>query len=343
LHRQLLGTEQFGDCNDADEILARLGERRGVSPPVSERRGVSPPVSERRGVSPPVSAPPTGGLTPRRSSPRTSSDVWKVLDDLQKTQPERPKMFTGSFGMRFALIPGGKFSMGSALGECGRRDNEGPVHEVLLTRPFYLSITPVTQEQYVKVMGVNPSRFQEAAGGGPEHPVECVSWDDAVAFCARLSDLPAEKEAARAYRLPTEAEWEYACRAGSTTPFHGGDMLSAREASFDGNHPYGDAVRMPTAPRTVKVGSFAANYFGLYDMHGNVWEWCADWYDASYYQNSPRQDPPGPASGVYRVLRGGSWRNQAATCRSAYRNALASNQRQPFIGFRVVLLWEPAS
>jgi formylglycine-generating enzyme required for sulfatase activity len=217
----------------------------------------------------------------------------------------------------------------------GRRDNEGPPHEVLLTRPFYLAATPTTQEQYVKVMGVNPSRFQGAAGGGPEHPAECVSWDEAAEFCARLAALPAE--AGRTYRLPTEAEWEYACRAGAGTPFHYGEALSAREACLDGRHPYGGGARGPSAPRTARVGSYPPNAFGLYDMHGNVWEWCADWYDADYYQRSPRQDPAGPPASEYRVLRGGSWRNQAATCRSAYRNALAPNQRQPFLGFRVAL------
>lgn len=279
-------------------------------------------------------APPKPEPAPRPRAKR-GGEVWKVLDTLQRAEPERPKVVTNAVGMRFVLVPAGKFVMGSPMEEAGRRDNEGPPHEVILTKPFYLAATPTTQEQYLKVMGVNPARFQGAAGGGLEHPVECVSWDEAVTLCSRLAGLPTE--AGRAYRLPTEAEWEYACRAGSSTPFHFGPSLSAREASMDGHHPYGDGPRGPSAPRTAKVGSYPANHFGLFDMHGNVWEWCADWYDADYYQRSPRQDPPGPTSGAYRVLRGGSWRNQAATCRSAYRNALAPNQRQPFIGFRLVL------
>ena len=194
---------------------------------------------------------------------------------------------------------------------------------MVLTGPFYLGLFPVTQAQYEVVMGSNPSRFRGAAGGGPDHPVESVSWDDAAAFCARLSALPAEKEMGRVYRLPTEAEWEYACRAGTLTPFSFGASLSASQASFDGQHPYGEGSRGPAPPRTARVGTFAANLFGLYDMHGNVWEWCSDWFDAAYYQRSPRQGPPGPAEGAFRVLRGGSWRNQAVTCRAAYRNALA--------------------
>jgi formylglycine-generating enzyme required for sulfatase activity len=165
-----------------------------------------------------------------------------------------------------------------------------------------------------------------------------VSWDDAIAFCAQLSALPAEKEAGRTYRLPTEAEWECACRAGTTTVFHFGNTLSGKQANFDGRYPYGDAERSPAVGRTTQVGAYAGNNFGLFDLHGNVWEWCADWFESDYYQTGPRQDPPGPSSGEFRVLRGGSWRNQALTCRAAYRNALAPNQRQPFIGFRPVLL-----
>jgi formylglycine-generating enzyme required for sulfatase activity len=165
-----------------------------------------------------------------------------------------------------------------------------------------------------------------------------ISWDEAVAFCTALSNLPAEREARRVYRLPTEAEWEYACRAGTRTAFHQGASLGCDQAHFDGAYPYGDGRRGPTLPRTVPVGSFPPNTWGLSDMHGNVWEWCADWFEDRFYQNSPRSDPRGPDSGIYRVLRGGSWKNQAGTCRAAYRNALAPNQRQPFVGFRVLLV-----
>ncbi len=288
----------------------------------------------------PLETVPTPRLEPVAPRPRTrrTGEVWKLLDTLQHTQPERPKLLTNAIGMRFVLIPEGKFLMGSPKDELGRRDNEGPQHDVVLTRAFYLAVTPTTQEQYERVMGINPSRFQGAAGGGPDHPVECISWHDAVAFCAKLSELPTEVERGHVYRLPTEAEWEYACRAGSHTPFHTGPSLSPRDARIDGGNPYGSGPSLLSPPHTGRVASYPANLFGLHDMHGNVWEWCSDWYDASYYQHSPRHDPPGPESGVYRVLRGGSWRNQASTCRSAYRNALPPNQHQPYIGCRVVLI-----
>ena len=145
------------------------------------------------------------------------------------------------------------------------------------------------------------------------------------------------KEAGRVYALPTEAEWEYACRGGTASAFASGGKLGARQGGFDGNFPYGDAPRSQSPGRTSKVESFASNNFGLCDMHGNVWEWCADWYDASAYTATPRKDPTGPKRGQLRVIRGGSWRNHAVTCRAAYRNALAPNLRDMYTGFRVVM------
>ncbi|MFO0878905.1 MAG: formylglycine-generating enzyme family protein [Gemmataceae bacterium] len=336
----LPGTE--GDLADALEACQNNDplERPAHAGLLLEKMPPSPAQPPAEPVSTSAAAPPTES-TPARARVRRGSEVWQILDTLQKPGPELAKVITNAIGMRFVLIPAGKFVMGSPSDEAGRRDNEGPQHEVIITRPFYLGIHPVTQAQYLKVMGTNPARFQGAAGGGPDHPVESVSWDDAQNLARWLSEMLSESQARRSYRLPTEAEWEYACRAGSTTPFSFGNTLSGERASIDGNHPYGDAPRTPSVPRTARVGSFPANHFGLYDMHGNVWEWCADWYDAAYYPRAPRQDPPGPEVGLYRVLRGGSWRNQAATCRSAYRNALAPNQRQPFIGFRLVLDWSP--
>ncbi len=282
-------------------------------------------------------------LPAARARPRRGADVNRILGELQHAAPEAPKLVTNGVGMRFVLIQPATFRMGSPIGEIGRRDNEGPVHDVVFSRPFYIAVHPTTQEQYRLVMGENPSRFQAEFGGGPTHPVECVSYDDSVAFCRRLE----QAEEGRRYRLPSEAEWEYACRAGSATAFSFGDALSSSQASFDGAHPYARTIseaeraasitRSLTVQRTTPVGTYEANHFGLYDMHGNIWEWCADWYDGAYYKECPRQDPPGPTQGLYRVLRGGSWKNQAVTCRSAYRNALTPNQRQPTIGFRVVL------
>src|SRR5205807_6124391 len=141
--------------------------------------------------------------------------------------PEQPKLLTNALGMKLALVPAGTFLMGSPEDEPGHRFNEGPQHEVVLTQPFYLGVHPVTQEQYERVMDSNPARFNRGGGGGPDHPVENVSWDDAAAFCRRLSELPAERQAGRAYRLPTEAEWEYACRAGTATPFSAGPALAS--------------------------------------------------------------------------------------------------------------------
>ncbi len=195
-----------------------------------------------------------------------------------------PKEVTNSIGMKLALIPAGKFLMGSPKDEKDRLLAEEQ-HEVSITKPFYLGVYEVTQAEYEKVMENNPSCFS-ANGDGKysvndmdtsRFPVENVSWDDAVAFCKKLSELPEEKKAGRVYRLPTEAEWEYACRAGTKTPFHYGDSLSSKQANFCGHFPYGGADKGPWLKRTAKVDTYAANAFGLYDMHGNVWEWCQDW------------------------------------------------------------------
>src|SRR5262249_4326336 len=156
--------------------------------------------------------------------------------------------------------------------------------------------------------------FSAKAGSSADHPVERVTWEEAVEFCRRLSHLPEEKAAGRAYRLPTEAEWEYACRAGTATPFAQGLSLSGAQANFDGGFPYGGGERGRSLQKTTRVGSYPANNFGVHDLHGNVWEWCADWLDSLYYAASPKRDPQGPAAGQLRVLRGGSWRNHAVTC-----------------------------
>src|SRR5262249_22445145 len=160
---------------------------------------------------------------------------------------------------------------------------------------------------------------QKSHFSGADLPVEQVPWRVAVEFCQKLSNLDAERKASRSYRLPTEAEWEYACRAGSATVFHHGDTLSATQANFNGNHPFGKADKGPFLRKTAAVGSFAANAWGLFDMHGNVSEWCSDWYDPDYYKMSPKEDPQGPAKGVvdtafgefFRVVRGGCWHDEA--------------------------------
>ena len=266
----------------------------------------------------------------RREAPRARSrraDVLDLLDALQRKAPEQQKFLVNAAGMKLVLIPAGVFWMGSPDDEVGRRGNEGPRRETAITAAFYLGAFPVTQGQYRRVTGVNPSRFHAGVGGGPELPVESVSWDDAVRFCRALSDLPEEKQAGRGYRLPTEAEWEYACRAGTEAAYSHGPTLTADAAAFDGG--------AATPGRPTPVGSYPANHFGLHDMHGNVWEWCADWYAAGYYRFGPRNDPRGPDTGQFRLARGGSWRNHAATCRAAYRNAYLPGNKDAATGFRV--------
>jgi formylglycine-generating enzyme required for sulfatase activity len=263
--------------------------------------------------------------------------------ELNATQ-DQGTSFTNSTDMKLVLIPAGKFVMGSPAGE-QERASEETQHEVAITRPFYMGIHEVTQQQYEKVLGKNPSFFNAKNGGGPDHPVEQVNMQGVLEFCKRLSALPAEKKSGRVYRLPTEAEWEYACRAGATTTFHVGESLSSKQANFNGNHPYGGAAKGPYLKQTAKVGSYPANAWGLHDMHGNVWEWCSDWYDPDYYRNSPKEDPKGPAKGVlstgfrtdfYQVTRGGCWLDEARACRSAYRFRFMPSDPYRLVGFRVV-------
>lgn len=261
--------------------------------------------------------------------------VQQLFEALATTAPEQAKLVTNAVNMKLVLIPAGTFQMGSTEEDVHFRLNELPKHEIAITQPFYMSVNLVTQGQYQLVMGGNPARFNAMTGGTLDHPVERVSWDDAMAFCRKLSELPDERQAVRHYRLPTEAEWEYTCRAGSGTPFSFGNALAGMQANFDCKFPVGAEPSHPTG-KTTPVGVFPANHFGLYDMHGNVWEWCADWYDGKYYHASGRRDPTGPETGRFRVVRGGCWRNHAATCRAAYRNALVPNNRDPYTGFRVV-------
>ena len=271
--------------------------------------------------------PPEHPERPGRPRSRVS-DVRQLLDSLQHAAPERAKFLTNALGIKLLLLPAGTFWMGSPETEPDRRGGEGPRRQVSLSLPFYLAVTPVTQEQYVRVMSQNPSRFQRSCGGGPDYPVESVTWPEAADFCRQLGTLPEEKQAGRTYRLPTEAEWEYSCRAGTQSAYTFGDELAAEQANFDA----GNEGRRQTTP----VGAYPANLFGLHDLHGNVWEWCGDWFLDSYYRHGPVKDPRGPAAGELRVVRGGSWRNQAPTCRAAYRNAFVPHNRDAATGFRVV-------
>lgn len=219
---------------------------------------------------------------------------------------------TNSVGVELVLIRPGTFIMGSPATEKGRYDDELQ-HSVQISLPFYLGIYPVTQRQWQAVMGNNPSHFK-----GDDLPVEQVSWDDVQEFLKKLNEL--EKDSEWLYRLPTEAEWEYACRAGTTTPFYFGNTLSSAQANFNGNYPYGGADKGRYLGCTTKVGSYPRNGFGLYDMHGNVWEWCED-----------RYNPEASA----RVLRGGSWYYNGRFGRSAYRDWYEPDKRFNVFGFRL--------
>ncbi|MCU0915425.1 MAG: formylglycine-generating enzyme family protein [Planctomycetes bacterium] len=229
----------------------------------------------------------------------------------------------------FRLVPAGTFTMGSPPSEAQRGTNEGPQHQVTLTQAFYCGKFEITQGQWRQIMGNNPSYFPLA---GLNAPVETVSWDDCQVFVKGLCAL--EGVAEGTYRLLTEAEWEYACRAGTQTPFCYGNDLDSSMANFDGNYPYGAGQKGVYRQATVAVGSFRPNAWGLYDMHGNVWEWCQDWYEA-LYPSGPQTDPLGPSSGDYRVSRGGCWSRGAWRCRSAIRLRLPPVSRSSDLGLRL--------
>jgi len=226
--------------------------------------------------------------------------------------------------MKFKLIPSGTFKMGHKQ-----------THTVTLTQPFYLGVYAVTQEQYSQVTGRYPSICK-----GPLNPVESVSWDDAIEFCLKLSAMPAQRSAGCVYRLPTEAEWEYACRAGTKTRYSFGhsEKHIGKHAWISNNsmfpEPPGSAL-LPIQKHHHPVGCKAPNPWGLHDMHGNVWEWCQDWYGD--YPSGPVTNPNGPSLGSARVRRGGCWDRTAEHCQSAYRLKATPSYRDYYSGFRVCL------
>jgi sulfatase modifying factor 1 len=241
-----------------------------------------------------------------------------------------PKEIVNSIGIKLMRIPKGKFMMGSPETEKERRVAETQ-HEVTISHNFYMGATEVTQAQWQKVMGNNPSKFK-----GDDLPVQTVSWTDAVDFCNKLSELPEEKKAGRIYLLPTEAQWEYACRAGTTTPFHFGSQLNGRQANCDGTAPYGTETKGPNLEKTSPVGTYPANAWGLYDMHGNVHEWCSDWFGE--YSKESVTDPKGHdrSPGPLLIIRGGFWGNGAVSCRSASRFG-GDPSESINVGFRLAL------
>ncbi|MBW4434306.1 MAG: SUMF1/EgtB/PvdO family nonheme iron enzyme [Pelatocladus maniniholoensis HA4357-MV3] len=239
-------------------------------------------------------------------------------------------------GLEMVEIPGGRFTMGAPIEESDSRDSERPQHRVIIST-FFMGKYPITQAQWRAVAALpkinrdlkpDPSHFK-----GDNRPVECVSWYDAVEFCARLS-----LKTGREYRLPSEAEWEYACRAGTTTPFYFGETITTDLANYNGNYIYGDAPKGKYREETTPVGYFPPNAFGLYDMHGNVWELCADdWHDN--YAGAPTDGSAWQSDNKKLVLRGGSWGNDPEDCRSACRGNSIRAERDGIgspLGFRVV-------
>ena len=252
--------------------------------------------------------------------------------------PTEPKDFSieeehqrmmSSFAQNMISIPAEAFLMGatkSEMRQCGRVGHEFPLHQVTLSA-FAISAYPVTQAQWEAVMGNNPSRFKSA-----DRPVENVSWNDCQEFIATLNATSLQSSLNQGgqwgdFRLPTEAEWECACRAGTQTiwPFGNDPEPIGQYAWFNGN----------AGNQTHPVGKFLPNAWGAYDMLGNVWEWCADWFDEKYYASSPMKNPQGPSSGQTRALRGGAWNNYPNICRSASRNKLAPHIGSYLIGFRL--------
>ena len=223
-------------------------------------------------------------------------------------------------------IPGGKYLMGSPENEPERANDEGPQHSVSI-RPFLLGKYPVTQAQWKAIMKNNPSRFTE----DEENPVERVSWFDCINFCVRLSE-----KLGREFRLPTEAEWEYAARAKTTTPFFFGETITTELANYNGEYTYGIEAEGEYRHKTTKVGSFSPNRFGLYDLHGNVAEWCEDtWHDN--YQEAPTNGDSWVEEdhSLEKVLRGGSWLHLPGSCRSSQRLSSTVNSKSDAFGFRI--------
>jgi formylglycine-generating enzyme len=290
--------------------------RQPVDPPTAQVAGKSVEDPSKMSVSGPsklrVTAPPKPPVT----------DPPKPL----VTHP--PKDFTNSIGMKFAWIPPGTFMMGSPDGEKERERSETQ-HKVTLTKGFYMGVYTVTQEQWKEVIGYTPSRFT----GAMNLPVESVSWDECQEFVKKLR----EKDK-KLYRLPTESEWEYACRAGTESPFFFGETISADQANYNSNYTYGDGKKGKYREKTMPVGSFPANAWGLCDTHGNVLQWCQDWYGA--YPQQDVVDPHGPEQGEFRVLRGGSWLDDPLCCRSAHRSRHLPGTHSFLVGFRVCFFVE---
>jgi formylglycine-generating enzyme required for sulfatase activity len=296
----------------------------------------------RPGTSTPAISSPPGPLTPAYLNishgqlERQQGGGWLV-----RRTPIMVPAVSETLGQGVALrligIRAGGFLMGSPPGEAERTGEEGPQHRVMLAG-FWLGQTPITQAQWQVVarwprvrleLNPDPSYFK-----GSNRPVEQVNWEEAIEFCARLS-----KSTGRTYSLPSESQWEYACRAGTTTPFAFGDTLTTELANYNANYTYGEGLMGETRGQTTNVGMFPANLWGLQDMHGNVWEWCLDHFH-EWYHGAPADGSAWQRGGYDNtmLLRGGSWHGLPGLCRSAYRHSHPGGYRLNNVGFRVCCL-----
>ena len=262
-----------------------------------------------------------------RTNPSLSSSL--AIQD-GKQSGDRMELTIQNVKYPFRWCTSGVLMMGSPADEADRDEDETR-HQVTLTQGFWFLETPVTQEMWESVMGNNPSRFK-----GKRLPVENVSWEDCQEYIGRLNRLEAKSLNGTKFSLPTEAQWEYACRAGTTTPFHFGNTLNGDKANCNGNSPYGTTTKGRYLQKTSEPGSYPPNAWGLNDMHGNVWEWCSDWYGA--YPSGDVTDPVGASTGSTRVLRGGGWDDLAKYCRSALRDYYEPSVRNGNTGLRLALV-----
>ena len=311
---------------------------RAVAPapaaPVPPPRAVAPapaaPAPPPRAPAPAAPVPPPRAVAPAPAAPAPAPVPLPGAEKRKiKEEPTKTIYLDNGVSLKMIRVEPGSFMMGSENGE----SDEKPVHRVTLTQAYYLGETEVTQAQWRAVMGNNPSRFQRDS-----RPVEQVSWNDAMAFCKKLND---EGRAPKGWKftLPTEAQWEFACRAGTTTNYSYGDASDVQKMNFDGNYPYGGGSKGVYRQETVAVKSLGyKNAWGFYDMHGNVYEWCLDWYGSRSYSSEAVTDPQGPQNGSDRVLRGGGWCTYAQNCRSANRNNDYPDYRYYYYGFRVALV-----
>jgi formylglycine-generating enzyme required for sulfatase activity len=347
-----VGTHRFGEGVTADDVSRSLSQMGPILKWYFE--------AER----PDAFAKNPGPRNPKERAEAGAGDEQERGQTVLPKVPSPGDLTTIDLGngveMKFAWCPPDTFLMGSPSSEEQREGYEGAdetQHQVSLTNGYWFGVHAVTRGQFARFIQSADYRTEAEAGGGAyyytgrkwrldpaknwqtpgfeqrdDHPVVCVSWNDTVAFCEWLAKQVGK---GRSFRLPTEAEWEHACRGGTTTPFHFGETISTDQANYDGNHTYGRGRKGVYREKTTPVGNFPANAWGLFDMHGNVWEWCQDWYGP--YQSEDKRDRQICNPGTPRVLRGGCWYDGPWLCRSACRRGLDPGNRGSRCGCRVLL------